>query len=185
MNVSETDHASTWPLRVGKYELTVPIGVGGVGMVFKGRTFLPTGDIEPCAIKVLHSSLLSDAAMMRRFRREALIGYRLTHEHPALATIYDITAAPERLGGGWMIVMELIDGCPLPELLSPLRDSLAATRAIARQALSALRVLHRHRVIHGDMSNHNLMVTRDGQLRLIDLGLARFCDRTQSPGVRG
>ncbi|MEM9490144.1 MAG: serine/threonine-protein kinase, partial [Myxococcota bacterium] len=182
---SHTTSASSWPLRVGTYELAVPIGAGGVGMVFRGRAFLPTGDTEPCAIKVLHSRLYRDEAMVRRFRREATIGYRLTHQHPALATIRDIVRAPERLGGGLMIVMELVDGWSVSELLPRFAERDDAICAVARNALSVLRFLHEHGVVHGDISNSNLMVTRDGQLRLIDLGLARQVDEPHSPGVRG
>ncbi len=156
----------------GKYEILGKMREGGMGAIYKVRHRLLD---EIRVIKVIRSqadgsSEAGEAA--NRFLSEAKAAIKL--RHPNVAVLHDFAVT----GGQAFIVMEHIDGWNLLEVLSgygPLPISL--TIEIARQSLKALGYLHRHRIVHRDVSPDNLMLTRDVDghplVKLIDLGIAK------------
>lgn len=141
--------------RLGPYEISAQIGVGGMGEVYKAR------DIRldrPVAIKILPAALADDADARARFEREARAVAALNHPH--ICTLYDVS--PNYL------VMEMVDGQPLSGPL-PLERALE----FASQILSALDAAHRKGITHRDLKPGNILVTKRG-VKLLDFGLAKL-----------
>jgi TonB family protein len=163
----------------GKYEILDKIREGGMGAIYKVRHRLLD---EVRVVKVVRAgssgSPGSDTA--ERFLREAKAAIRL--RHPNVAVLHDFAVGTD---GNAFIVMEYIDGWSLLDLLQGYGPPpLPLTLEIARQALKALGFLHRHRMVHRDVSPDNLMLTRDvdGQplVKLIDLGIAKALEEESS-----
>lgn len=174
--------ASDSPRVRGQYEILEKIGEGGMGAVYKVRHRL-LGDLR--VIKTLRPHLVSDDRLRRRFEKEARWATRL--QHPNLARLYDYAVDED---GTSFIVLELIRGRTLHDLLEhgdpfPLELGIE----LGRQALRALGHLHRHRVVHRDISPDNLMLCRDvdgrPELKLIDLGLAKTLETDESLTEQG
>ena len=124
------------------------------------------------AVKVLHRVLSGDAAFVERFRREARAAANLSH--PNIVAVHDWGAAD----GIYYMVMEYVAGQSVRELLNA-EGPLAPAQAtdVLAQALSALDHAHRQGIVHRDVKPENLMVTRDGLVKVADFGLARaFAD---------
>jgi serine/threonine-protein kinase len=154
----------------GKYEILQKLKEGGMGAIYKVRHRLLD---EVRIIKVIRSHADPAGEAGERFLREARSAIRL--RHPNIATLHDFAIAED---GQAFIVMELIDGWTLLELLQGYGPPpLSLTLEIARQSLKALGYLHRHKIVHRDVSPDNLMLTRDvdghPQVKLIDLGIAK------------
>ena len=154
----------------GKYEILQKVKEGGMGAIYKVRHRLLD---EVRIIKVIRSHADPAGEAGERFLREARSAIRL--RHPNIATLHDFAIAED---GQAFIVMELIDGWTLLELLQGYGPPpLSLALEIARQSLKALGYLHRHKIVHRDVSPDNLMLTRDvdghPQVKLIDLGIAK------------
>jgi serine/threonine-protein kinase len=156
--------------RIGVYDVTASIGAGGMGEVYRARDSKLNRDV---AIKVLPEFATGDADRVARFAREAQLLAALNH--PNIAQIYGFEPTP----GGHALVMELIDGQPLSELVGSL--SVADSLAIARQIADALEAAHEKTIIHRDMKPGNVMVTRDGQVKVLDFGLGKTLE-ADAPG---
>ena len=158
--------------RLGPYEVTAPLGAGGMGEVYKatdtrlGRTV---------AIKVLPAHVASDEAFKARFEREARALSSLNHPH--ICTIHDIGSQ----GGTDFLVMEHLEGESLADRLArgplPLAEALGHAVAIA----DALDKAHRQGIVHRDLKPGNIMLTKTGagsagspQAKLLDFGLAKL-----------
>jgi eukaryotic-like serine/threonine-protein kinase len=120
------------------------------------------------AIKVLHRSLSGDAGFVERFRREARAAANLTH--PNIVAVHDWGA----VDGIYYMVMEYVAGRSVREILID-EGLLAPSQAtdVLSQALGALGHAHRQGIVHRDVKPENLMVTRDGDVKVADFGLAR------------
>ena len=149
--------------RLGPYEVVAPLGAGGMGEVWRARD---TRLERVVAIKVLGSGLLSDDAARRRFRKEALALAKLKHAH--IAQIYDVVS-DENVDA---LVMELVDGESLSDRLrrGPLPESEVVRLGI--QLAEGLSTAHAEGVIHCDLKPANLKVTPQGELKILDFGLA-------------
>jgi serine/threonine protein kinase len=149
---------------LGPYRLDALLGSGGMGEVYRAVHADLGRDV---AIKVVGSD---QTAAHDRLRREARNASRLNH--PNICTIHHVGDHDGRP----FIVMELVDGRPLAELIPP--EGLPAATAVAYgvQILDALVHAHDHRVIHRDLKSTNVMVRPNGQLTLLDFGLARQLD---------
>lgn len=155
-------------LRIGPYVLTDLVGVGGMGSVFAA---IDTRNQAPVAVKLLSRDFKHDAGMRARFRLEAKAGMKV--DHPNLVRIFDYGSTDDVFGEMDFAVMELFRGIALHELLSvhgPLSPGLAAD--ITVQAAAALQHLHDLGFIHRDVKPDNLLVDKDGHVKLIDYGLA-------------
>jgi WD40 repeat protein len=155
-------------LVVGPYQLLARLGGGGMGQVFKAR-HSRLGKVV--ALKLIHPQRLGDASVVRRFLREVRSASRL--DHPNIVHALD---AGESDGRPYL-VLELIEGTDLAALLKqkgPLAPALA--HECIRQAAVALQHAHEQGLVHRDIKPSNLMLMPTGQVKLLDLGLARLWD---------
>jgi serine/threonine-protein kinase len=154
----------------GKYEILGAMREGGMGTLYKVRHRLLD---EIRVVKVIRSPADTVGEGADRFLQEARAANRL--RHPNVAILHDFAIADD---GQAFIVMEHIDGWNLLEVLSGYGPPpIALTVEIARQSLKALGYLHRHKIVHRDVSPDNLMLSRDVDghplVKLIDLGIAK------------
>jgi eukaryotic-like serine/threonine-protein kinase len=149
----------------GRYELEDEIASGGMGTVWRARDEVLG---RPVAVKVLHDHLARDPDLLDRFRLEAVAAARLTH--PAVVRVFD-TGIDD---GVCFIVMELFEGHTLESLLAG-RGSLEPEEAarIVRSALQGLGHAHRHGVVHRDVKPGNILIDRDGYVKVTDFGIAK------------
>jgi serine/threonine protein kinase len=158
--------AQPLPDHLGQYRLQEKLGQGGMGAVYRA---LHTRLKRPVALKVLPAQLLHDERAVARFRREMEAVGKL--DHPNI-----IRASDAGEDASWhFLVMELVEGVDLARLsmlLGPL--PVADACEVARQAASALQHAHQHGLVHRDIKPSNLLLTSSGEVKLLDLGLARF-----------
>ncbi|MFQ5766495.1 MAG: serine/threonine-protein kinase [Acidobacteriota bacterium] len=149
--------------RLGPYSITAPIGVGGMGEVYRASD---TRLDREAAIKVLPQRLAEDPQRARRFQREAKAVSSLNH--PPSCTVYDVGEE----NGVHFMVMELLQGETLVQRLEkgalPIKQALSFSIQIA----DALEKAHREGLIHRDLKPGNIMLTGDGA-KLLDFGLAK------------
>jgi Tol biopolymer transport system component len=154
--------------RVGPFEILAPVGVGGMGEVYKARD---TRLGRTVALKLLNADLAARPDGRLRFEREARAISTLNHPH--ICTLHDVGAATVTGDGPAVeyLVMELIDGETLAARVA--RGPLAIDEAIAygAQIADALAAAHRHGIVHRDLKPGNVMVTRHG-VKVLDFGLA-------------
>ncbi|MFI5936058.1 Stk1 family PASTA domain-containing Ser/Thr kinase [Actinoplanes sp. NPDC051494] len=154
----------------GRYQVGELLGYGGMAEVHKGRDLRLGRDV---AIKMLRSDLARDATFQERFRREAQNSAALNH--PAIVAVYDtgeeISPAGEKQP---FIVMEFVAGQTLKEVLTA-EQRLQTRRAleITADICAALEFSHRHGIIHRDIKPGNVMITPNGQVKVMDFGIAR------------
>jgi serine/threonine protein kinase len=154
----------------GRYQVGELLGYGGMAEVHKGRDLRLGRDV---AIKMLRTDLARDATFQERFRREAQNSAALNH--PAIVAVYDtgeeISAAGEKQP---FIVMEFVNGRTLKEVLAA-EQRLQPRRAleVIADICAALEFSHRHGIIHRDIKPGNVMVTLNGQVKVMDFGIAR------------
>jgi Tol biopolymer transport system component len=152
----------TW---LGPYEITAPLGAGGMGEVYRARDTRLGRDV---AIKVLPASFSADPERLRRFEQEARAAGALNH--PNVLAIYDIGTHD----GAPYLVTELLEGETLRERLQngplPLRKALD----IAIQAARGVGAAHDKGIIHRDLKPANIFLTHDGRVKILDFGLAKL-----------
>ena len=176
------------------YRLIREIGAGGMGTVYEARMLMPLRNEHPVAIKVIRTASteslrLADASTLagkdeylRLFAREAMTAIRLNHNHANLATAYDWGVSKEGL---WYLVMEFINGPSLHRLRSRARLPYRIIRRIAVDVLDGLAFLHRHGVLHRDVSASNILLSNEGPVKIVDFGFAKRVDSSHSGMVRG
>lgn len=163
----------------GRYSIDELLGQGGMATVYRG-TDVKLG--RQVAIKVMRANLADDEQFRSRFRQEAQSASRLAH--PSVVRVLDagddlIQSAdgPQRLP---FIVMEYVDGQNLRELLGQGRLSIAETCRVVDAVLTALEYSHRAGIVHRDIKPANIMITRAGQVKVMDFGIARAVSETSS-----
>src|ERR1051325_11333801 len=143
----------------GQYRIMSPLGVGGMGEVYRAHDNKLGRDV---AIKTLPHELARDRERVARFRREARTLAALNHPH--IGAIYGL----EEFDGTDFLVLELIEGKhpsgPLP---------IAEALRIGGQVADALAAAHARGIIHRDLKPANVMVTSEGQVKVLDFGLAK------------
>jgi len=157
--------------QLGEYRLLGKLGQGGMGTVYKA---LHTELDRVVALKLLPRNRLDDDRAIARFRREMQALGRL--DHPNIVRALDA----REVEGTRFLVMEYVDGLDLSELvrrLGPL--PVADACELVRQAALGLQYAHQHGLVHRDVKPSNLMLSCDGQVKVLDLGLARF--RAEQP----
>ena len=160
---------SSLPRTLRNYVLHKEIGRGGMGVVYQA---LNRKLKKACAVKVLSPSRVHDAAALARFDREMEVIGKL--DHPNIVEALD---AGEDDGEHYL-VMEFLDGINLTDLVQvngPLE--IADACELLRQAALGLQHAHEHGLVHRDVKPSNLILTRCGGLKLVDLGLARLAER--------
>jgi beta-lactam-binding protein with PASTA domain/predicted Ser/Thr protein kinase len=149
-----------------RYQVQARIGSGGMAEVYRGHDPVLNRTV---AIKILLSQWARDASFVDRFRREAQAAARLNHQN--VVAVYDSGAD----GDTQWIVMEFIEGKTLHEFLSDgRRPTVVQACEIVGSICGALASAHAQGVIHRDIKPANVMVTRDGTVKLMDLGIARL-----------
>src|ERR1700683_1368873 len=158
--------------RLGPYEILVLIGAGGMGEVYRGRDARLGRDI---AIKVLPERFATPVAR-ERFLREARACSALSH--PNICAIYDLGDS----GGRPFLVMELLEGETLRRRIGsqPVNPEKALDFAI--QLTRALEAAHAKGIVHRDIKPANVMITPQGQLKVLDFGLAKISSVSAPPG---
>jgi Tol biopolymer transport system component len=156
--------------RIGPYEVLAPLGVGGMGEIYRARDPRLGREV---ALKVLPEEFSADSDRLARFEREARSASALNHPH--IVTVYDVGRADSLS----YIAMELVDGRTLRELLAS--GAIPGKRAvsIAAQAADALAKAHSAGIVHRDLKPENVMVSKDGFVKILDFGLAKL----MSPAV--
>ena len=164
----------------GRYQVGELLGRGGMSDVHKG---VDTRLGRTVAIKLLKPQLATDPAFRTRFRQEAQAAARMAH--PTIVRVFDAGEDTVRDAGGNevqapFIIMEYVDGAPLDELVSRGQiDPVHAIR-ITDGILTALEYSHRAGVVHRDIKPANVMITRQGQVKVMDFGIARAISETSA-----
>ena len=151
--------ALTAGARLGPYEITAQIGVGGMGEVYRARDTRLGREV---ALKLIPVDKAQDQTARDRIEREARVVASLNH--PNILALHDIGI----VNGAMYIVTELVDGESLRGMTPPLRKCLD----IAAQIADALAAAHTAGITHRDLKPDNVMVTRDGRVKLLDFGVA-------------
>src|SRR5512145_2766476 len=146
--------------RVGRFTILNELGAGGMGRVYRAHDPTLTRDV---AIKILRE----DSRIGGDLLAEARSASRLKHTN--ICAIYDVGDDPS----GPFIAMELVEGRPLSQLITPGGLPLRTVLELAVQIARALAHAHEHGVVHGDLKGHNVVVTPEGNVKLLDFGLAR------------
>lgn len=174
-----TDGAGEQRILAGRYAIGEFVGQGGMATVYRG-TDTKLG--RQVAIKVMKADLAGDEQFRSRFRQEAQSASRMAH--PTVVRVFDAgddliqTAdGPKRLP---FIVMEYVEGTNLRQLLS--EGGLSQTEAcrVVDSVLTALEYSHRAGIVHRDIKPANIMITKSGQVKVMDFGIARAVSETSS-----
>lgn len=152
----------------GRWRLERIIGVGGMATVYAATH----RNKSRVAIKVLHPELAIDAEVTARFLREGYVANAV--DHPGTVKVLDDDVTED---GAPFLVMELLYGETLDARLTrKTRLDTAEVLAIASQVLSVLAAAHERGVVHRDLKPENLFLTRDGELKILDFGIARLVE---------
>lgn len=156
-----------------RYELLEVIGTGGMAVVYKARCHRLNRLV---AVKVLKADLAQDAEFRRRFHDESQAVAMLSH--PNIVAVYDVSHSDDLD----YIVMELIDGITLKQYMQKKGPALNWREALhfITQIMRALSHAHSRGIIHRDIKPHNIMVLRDGSVKVSDFGIARITSAHQS-----
>ena len=174
--------------KLGSYEATALIGVGGMGQVYRA---IDTKLKRQVAIKILPPSLATDGERLARFQREAEVLAKLNH--PNIAAIYGLEVGQvgpvgqvAQVGAGApFLVMELVEGEDLSQRIAGRASGALARQAgipidealpIAKQIADALEAAHEQNIIHRDLNPANIKVREDGTVKVLDFGLAKAMD---------
>jgi serine/threonine protein kinase len=156
--------ALTSGTRLGVYDISAPIGEGGMGQVYRA-TDTTLG--RQVAIKILPDAFAGDAERLARFEREAKTLASLNHPH--IAAIYGF----EKSAGVYALVMELVEGEDLSQRIGESAIAIDEALPIARQIAEALEAAHEQGVVHRDLKPANIKLRADGTVKVLDFGLAR------------
>ncbi len=157
--------------KLGPYEIVAPLGAGGMGEVYRARDTKLGRDV---ALKVLPAAFAADPERMARFRREAQVLASLNHPH--IGAIYGF----EDSGSVHALVMELIEGPTLADRIA--RGPIPSDEALpcAREIAEALEAAHERGIVHRDLKPANIKITPDGNVKVLDFGLAKAIEADPS-----
>ena len=157
----------------GRYEVQEIIGVGGMSVVYKAYDNV---DDRIVAVKILKDEFLQNDDFVRRFKNESKAISLLNH--PNIVKVYDVSVS-ETLQ---YIVMEYVDGMTLREYLNERGGKLTSRETVhfISQILKALDHAHRNGVVHRDIKPQNIMVLRDGSVKVTDFGIACLTSASQT-----
>lgn len=164
------------PQTIGRYRVLEVLGSGGMGIVYLAEDPLLKRRV---AIKLVRGGGLEQEEALARFRREAEVSARLNH--PNVITVYDVGEEP---GFGPFLTMEYVDGSNLAELSRSGALGLEAKLRVLIQSRRALEAAHAAGIVHRDVKPANLMLGKDGRVRLMDFGIART-EHTRGMTVSG
>jgi len=149
----------------GRYEIIERIGGGGMALVYRAHDILLGRNV---AVKILRQQFVHDEEFVRRFRREAQAAASLSH--PNIVSVYDVGQQDDT----HYIVMEYVEGRNLNDIIkerAPLQPDEAVR--IAVQICDALDHAHNNQIIHRDIKPHNILIGKNGRVKVTDFGIAR------------
>lgn len=154
----------------GRYQLEARVGGGGMAIVYRAKDLVLN---RPVAVKVLRSQFGTDEDFVTRFRREAQAVASLSH--PNVVGVYDVGQD----GDTHYMVMEYVEGYTLKELITrngalPVEDAVE----IAAEICDALEHAHANQIIHRDIKPHNILIGKNGRIKVTDFGIARAVTST-------
>jgi serine/threonine protein kinase len=150
--------------RFGPYELLAPLGAGGMGEVYRARDKRLGREV---AVKVLPAQSSADPKALARFEQEVRVVAALSH--PNLVAIHDVG----NIDGTVFAVMELLEGSTLRDRLANTEIGLARSVDWALQIAQGLAAAHERDIVHRDLKPENVFITQDGNVKILDFGLAR------------
>lgn len=152
----------------GQYLIEELIGQGGMGDIYRARHILLE---EVVVIKMLRPAMRGDAQWFRRFKREGLAGRRF--RHPNAVAVYDLRTTRE---GEAYLVMEYVDGRTLDAAVEARGGRLAPAESLQliEQVADVLDWAHEAGIVHRDLKPTNIMLTSEGTVKLLDLGVVRM-----------
>ena len=151
-------------MRLGSYEITAQLGLGGMGEVYRATD---TALKRQVALKVLPEAMAADVERLARLQREAEVLASLNH--PNIAAIYGL----EQTNGALALAMELVEGPTLADRIAERTIPADEALSVARQIAEALEAAHDQGVVHRDLKPANIKVRPDGTVKLLDFGLAK------------
>ena len=162
---------------IGPFELVAVLGEGGSSTVFHARREIQ-GVRQEVALKVLRRGLYSPDAQ-RQFRRERLALGQL--QHPGIARLIEGGVTDNGLA---YIALDLVEGRPITDYARENRLDLRARVGLFLQVCRAVEAAHRALIVHRDLKPSNVLVTADGQVKLLDFGIAKLLDRNDETQTR-
>ncbi|WP_338873097.1 serine/threonine protein kinase [Myxococcus stipitatus] len=171
---------------LGRYELVHPLGQGGMGEVFLAKISGAAGFEKPCIVKTILPALLKDRQFLDRFHHEAKVLVHLVHS--SIAQVYDMGEAD----GTYYMALEYVAGVDLAYLLEQVRQQgvqvpVPVALFLGQRMAEGLGYAHRKvgpdgvplGIVHRDVSPHNVMVSYEGEVKVIDFGLAKSAARSK------
>jgi eukaryotic-like serine/threonine-protein kinase len=149
----------------GRYRIDALLGVGGMGKVYRAWDPLLQCTV---AVKLIHGNGLASGSSLATILQEARIASALNH--PNICAIKDVVEADGEAG----IVMEYVEGQPLSKLIPEKGMSSETVLKYGAEIADAVAHAHDHGIIHRDLKSANIVVTRDGRIKLLDFGLSQF-----------
>src|SRR5438128_7120271 len=157
-------------VRLGPYEITAPLGAGGMGEVYRARDTRLGRDV---AVKVLPSSYSDDKDRLHRFEQEACAAGALNH--PNILIVHDAGTH----NGAPYVVSELLEGETLRERMGGTAQPQRKAIEYALQIAHGLAAAHEKGIVHRDLKPDNIFITKDGRVKILDFGIAKL---TQAEG---
>jgi serine/threonine protein kinase/tetratricopeptide (TPR) repeat protein len=158
------------PAQIGEFRITDVLGEGGMGVVYLAEQRHPK---RPVALKLVRSTIVSPR-MIRRFEFEAEVLARL--KHPGIAQIYGAGAATVDGRSRPFFAMELVDGRPLTHFADKRNLDARERLKLLVRICRAVQHAHQQGVVHRDLKPSNILVTDDGEPKILDFGVARLVD---------
>jgi len=157
-----------------RYTIIEELGKGGMGNVYKASD---TELSEKVALKLINPKIAADKKTIERFRNELKLARKIRHKN--VCQMYDLNKENEK----YYITMEYVPGEDLKSFIRRSRQlSIKGAISIARQVCEGLIEAHKHGVVHRDLKPSNIMIDRDGNVRIMDFGIARS---SKSKGITG
>ena len=156
---------------LGQYRVDGVLGQGGMGVVYRAQDLKLQ---RPVALKLLPAEVTADEARRKRFFLEARAAARINH--PSIAQVYDV----DEREGTTFIAMELVEGKTVRDLIQSGELDLLGTIEIAIQVAEGLASAHDKGIIHRDIKPANVIVTPDSRVKILDFGLAKLMDTSDS-----